>query len=125
MSATKGVTSARHNCVLMFDHVTLNAGSAYDATTGIFTAPSDGVYVFHLDVQSPRGTLSSVDILHNENPVHHLWGNGRNTGDRGVASGTVALQLAVGDQVYAKLVYDNGYTFAEEKVSRFTGYKLG
>lgn len=45
------------NC---FGNITTNAGSAYNASTGVFTAPSEGLYLVSIQVIS---TTSSIGII--------------------------------------------------------------
>ena len=43
-------TLSKHKA-LIYDRIETNAGNAYNSTTGKFTAPGDGMYVFHTTTQ--------------------------------------------------------------------------
>ncbi|KAK2166601.1 hypothetical protein LSH36_37g03016 [Paralvinella palmiformis] len=124
LTSTLSVGLSQNSRTIIFDDVLLNEGDAYNATSGLFTSPIDGVYVFTLDIRSMRGTLASVKVMRNDRVVHSIRANGRNTGDEGAGSGTVAIFLSRGDDVYAKLFYETGYTYVKKMGSRFTGFKL-
>lgn len=44
--------------VLKFDNVLTNVGNAYNPSTGIFTAPTDGTYLFNWSIRT--GYLASI-----------------------------------------------------------------
>ncbi|CAG2230799.1 unnamed protein product [Mytilus edulis] len=88
------------NEIIIFDHVWLNIGNGYDATTGVFTVPRNGLY-------SVTGTLMSVD---GKNLHCHLWKNNEvliGLFGHDYSSGTLnsAMLLKKGDTIYIK--HDN------------------
>ena len=44
--------------VLKFDNVLTNVGTAYNPSTGMFTAPTDGTYLFNWSIRT--GYLASI-----------------------------------------------------------------
>uniref|UniRef100_K1PLR7 Complement C1q-like protein 4 n=1 Tax=Magallana gigas TaxID=29159 RepID=K1PLR7_MAGGI len=44
--------SPTNNAVVIFDHVITNVGGGYDNTTGVFTVPTPGLYVFSWTVET-------------------------------------------------------------------------
>ncbi|XP_076107069.1 cerebellin-1-like [Mytilus galloprovincialis] len=88
------------NEIIKFDHVWLNVGNGYDATTGVFTVPRNGLY-------SVTGTLMSVDA---KNLHCHLWKNNDliiGLFGHDYSSGTLnsAMLLEKGETIYIK--HDN------------------
>ena len=47
---------------LVFSDVLINEGGAYSSASGEFTAPRDGLYVFHVVLEIGRGGKLYVDI---------------------------------------------------------------
>jgi len=54
---------------LVYKVVLLNEGGGYDNSTGYFTAPRSGTYLFTAQVCSGDGTLAVVNIMANNIPV--------------------------------------------------------
>ena len=48
---------------LICDNVVVNAGSGYDNTTGIFTAPSNGSYAFNFNIFLSNLSSSHTDVV--------------------------------------------------------------
>ncbi|XP_071180298.1 cerebellin-1-like [Mytilus edulis] len=88
------------NEIIIFDHVWLNVGNGYDATTGVFTVPRNGLY-------SLTGTLMSAD---GRNLHCHLYRDNQDTiglFGHDFSSGTLhsAMVLQEGEKIYIK--HDN------------------
>ena len=49
--------------VLVFQNIITNEGSGYDKSTGIFTAPVDGVYYFTVHVCAANSKYSPIGIV--------------------------------------------------------------
>ena len=66
--------SVAFNSLIKFPEVKINVGGGYDQTTGVFTCPSEGYYIFHWSVTSANHeqTCSSavlkngIEIIGNE-----------------------------------------------------------
>ncbi|KAK7505113.1 hypothetical protein BaRGS_00003683 [Batillaria attramentaria] len=91
---------------LVYNRLLLNDGQAYDNLTGIFTAPSAGLYSFTLHIMAPdaaeRGTVE-VGIFTNSTDLPRAVAvseGGRDSNDQG--SCTAVLHLAQGDKVFTK-----------------------
>ncbi|VDI32569.1 Hypothetical predicted protein [Mytilus galloprovincialis] len=61
------------NQVIAFDHVVSNEGSGYDTSNGIFTAPTNGVYVFHVQIRGNEDHTCLVDIVKKGNRLISIW----------------------------------------------------
>ncbi|KAL4239845.1 positive regulation of adiponectin secretion [Mactra antiquata] len=47
---------------VLFDNVHYNAGSAYDPSTGVFTCPRSGMYLFSIYVSATTATEANIEI---------------------------------------------------------------
>ncbi len=119
MSLTHG-----SNQTLVFDLLDTNRGKAYHTDTGHFVAPSAGVYTFTLDLVSVPGTLATATIVHNFELIHTVWASGRQTGDMGMASGTVIRTMKPRDTVYVVLFRHIGYAYVDDSMTRFSGHMI-
>jgi hypothetical protein len=48
---------------VVYDEITYNAGNGYDKTTGIFTCPRSGMYIFFLNVEAVYGRQAAAISL--------------------------------------------------------------
>lgn len=51
------------NQVIAFDHIVSNEGSGYENSNGILTAPTNGVYVLHVQIRGNIHHSCLVDIV--------------------------------------------------------------
>ncbi|XP_049319429.1 uncharacterized protein LOC125780970 [Astyanax mexicanus] len=95
---------------LVYKHVFINIGNAYNPVTGIFTAPVRGVYEFKIYAYGYSGRGVSVVLQKNG---HHVTGaHAYQQQNETNSSNGVSLLLEVGDVVCVKVranawVYDN------------------
>lgn len=80
---------------LIFDYIIKNDGNAYSGSTGIFTAPLKGTYVFFVHILGTNRSLEMV-LYKNNKGVMWLYVNGPG---HGADSNMVVLQLNKGDRV--------------------------
>ena len=125
--------------VVAFNAETLDSGSGFDTSTGIFTVPSGqgGKYYLQHAVEIEAST-SQVDRLLSYGETSggstQYWGNGvidfrGNPGQGGTVSGSAILTLAAGDTVKVNIYADlNAGTptlmGANERPTYFLGYKI-
>ncbi len=88
------------NSVTVFHIIETNVGNAYNATTGLFTAPLGGVYVFHLHYGTDRDTDTELAIQANGRTV--CDGNAQKDFAQGVCSAIV--RLTSGDVVTVRAI---------------------
>ncbi|WAR01466.1 hypothetical protein MAR_008024 [Mya arenaria] len=62
----RDLTNIHQHQTIIFDHVITNYGSAYSTSTGIFTAPTPGIYIFFLEIMvtSHYEIDSALWVLH-------------------------------------------------------------
>ncbi|KAJ8306879.1 hypothetical protein KUTeg_014963 [Tegillarca granosa] len=90
--------------VLKFENVTTNIGNCYNASTGVFTAPKDGVYQFIWNYLTDRGGTAYLPLMVNGNLKQ--WsciGQSGNQYDSG--SGFYLTTLKSGDRVWIEHTY--------------------
>ncbi|KAK3085008.1 hypothetical protein FSP39_022817, partial [Pinctada imbricata] len=111
-----------YNYKLVFDKVYLNEGKAYDFHTGIFTCPTDGIYVFHWTITTKAGQYFYTDFMVNGNVVgrsrpHAAYVNR-------AASSTVVQRLVIGDKVWIEPSGNYTGQYAYEGWSFYSGYMI-
>ncbi|XP_062582158.1 complement C1q tumor necrosis factor-related protein 3-like [Saccostrea cucullata] len=100
---SKTLTNLASNAVVVFGKVTLNVGSAYDGTTGKFTAPRDGIYSFTWTGVTSAGSWFNTVIVHNNNLIAYNIADG-NAGSRTMSAGsaTAIIKMKKGDKVWIR-----------------------
>ncbi|XP_076142427.1 cerebellin-1-like [Alosa pseudoharengus] len=101
VSVNKHIGPFNTATTLIFNHVFINIGSAYDPNTGIFTAPVRGVYQFRYHIFAGGTNGAGANLLRNGQHVvaayNHVASHDINT------SQGVSLQLEKGDTVCLRL----------------------
>uniref|UniRef100_A0A8C1ESY5 Cerebellin 7 n=1 Tax=Cyprinus carpio carpio TaxID=630221 RepID=A0A8C1ESY5_CYPCA len=108
---------------LVYKDVFVNEGSAYNPTTGIFTAFVKGVYFFTFTGHNQSSKPMGLKLLKNGQQMitiyNHPQGNRYET-----ASNSISLTLEKGDQVYMRL-FENTWVFDNENDhTSFCGHLL-
>ncbi|XP_056019589.1 complement C1q tumor necrosis factor-related protein 2-like [Ostrea edulis] len=107
---------------VVFETVDLNEGLGYDASSGVFTAPHSGIYVFDWTIVTLRekGALTSVVV----NGPYKSWNycNDRTKNLWLSCSKTTVIKLKQGDKVWIG-VY-SGPADIHKQYTSFSGYKL-
>ncbi|XP_040901602.1 inner ear-specific collagen [Toxotes jaculatrix] len=109
------------NTPVVFSFILYNVQGSYDPTTGLYTAPINGTYVFsyHLTVHE---RVLKVGLFHNFMPVV------KTTDPKvlGTTSHSVILHLTRGDRVWLQVkdLVTNGMYAGDEASSTFSGFLL-
>jgi hypothetical protein len=110
---------------IVWNSVKSNVGSAYNAGTGIFTAPINGVYFFSFYGMNNTNSVFHIQLQKNNidlgiNPYGNS-GAGNYTGNHG----SVILELVASDQI--KIVVVAGTTFyaTGNAHNGFSGFLIG
>ena len=90
---------------IVFPHLISNVGDGYDVSTGIFTAPFDGVYLFTCFLASHTGELKA-DLIVNGTPKVGIpaIAYGGSSGNYGAAGNALPIALVTGDRVWIQHV---------------------
>ncbi|XP_073704299.1 complement C1q-like protein 2 [Garra rufa] len=109
--------------ILVYKDVFVNEGSAYNPTTGIFTAFVKGVYFFTFTGHNRSSKPMGLRLFKNGQQMITVYNHP--LGDRyETASNSIALTLEKGDQVYM-LLWANTWVFDNvNDHTTFTGYLI-
>ncbi|CAG2205983.1 C1QL [Mytilus edulis] len=105
---------------LVFDKVYSNEGGGYNAHTGLFTAPVNGMYYFVVSFLAAGGSTHLL-LLKNNHEVARGYGRGQD------ATGSIVstVQLKRGDVVRVSEITGQGHErILGDGWSSFTGFRL-
>ncbi|KAK3106365.1 hypothetical protein FSP39_018595 [Pinctada imbricata] len=125
-SSSSGWSSGK----LVFEHVLFNQGNGYDPSSGVFTAPTNGVYVFYVSLTSYDTNTIYVSITLNGKSTVSAWGRGESGGSyrnnyyTRYQTGTnmAVLSLMRGDRVWVQYGSGTGYYSDSVPVTTFSGF---
>ncbi|XP_065927338.1 paramyosin-like [Magallana gigas] len=112
---------------LVFPTVICNLGAGYNPSTGIFTAPPAGTYVFFISVQSAYQKDIWLDIvLNGSSKVRALawYDSGSSVRIHQTGTNLVILHLQNADRVWVKRYSGVGYYSVSTPITTFSGFKL-
>ncbi|XP_062607452.1 complement C1q tumor necrosis factor-related protein 3-like [Saccostrea cucullata] len=118
----KTLNNVRKNTVIKFRNVLTNEGGGYDATTGKFTAPEDGVYSFSWTYCTDKGSTTYIAGIVDGTTRAYISNSNQASGWQNT-SGHLVIKVKKGNQFWvqtiskiSKLIHES-YTF-------LSGYKL-
>jgi len=126
-SLSSDIRKTTQGQTIVFDQVDTNLRGGYSGTTGVFTAPMAGTYVFSLTFvmyyTSSYATYGELQVMKNNSMEIKVSNYVNNFSDLGSASGTTVLVLSTGDRVYVR--DDRGNMYLEgERLTYFSGFLL-
>ncbi|XP_063448021.1 collagen alpha-2(VIII) chain-like [Mytilus trossulus] len=111
------------NVSIKFDRVVVNIKDGYDPTTGIFTAPSKGVYHISSTVMNAKGHKLWVSLYLNDVRVSSIWLNpSSKTFEMGTTN--MILDLKEGDKVSIRSRSNYTVHSNQDIYSSFSGYLI-
>lgn len=129
-------THVGDNHVFVYDTVVTNSGHAYNNYSGVFTAPSSGLYAFaysiavagyHItgDHDSDFGEIS-VQLVRNASPVGSIAADTEAQSDDEMATGFAILYLQAGDIVKVVAPSQGQGSFRSNKYEywTFSGFRI-
>jgi hypothetical protein len=106
---------------LIFDKVVTNVGNAYDLSSGQFTAPVPGVFVFAVTMMSDPNHYNRYQIMKNGNQLlGNLLSHGSAT-TYDTSSQTIVVILMAGDRVTVQHLDPDGFAHGHA-YSSFAGF---
>ncbi|XP_052078234.1 heavy metal-binding protein HIP-like [Mytilus californianus] len=112
---------------LVYDVVDLNNGDGYNKANGEFTAPSNGLYVFHVSTGAYDNSHASVELVLQGRIRNIAWADSMSHNDRTFVTTVTPLQLNKGDVVYTRIGNGYGGKFIESTSyirTSFSGVKI-
>ena len=111
--------------ILVFARTHLNENSVYSTATGKFTAPVDGIYVFHATLHvNGRNKYIHIEFNAGGKAIgRFMVGNDYSDAS---SSGSVTAKLQKGTEVWLKVTSGTSYSFREDGfgMSTFSGHLL-
>ena len=108
--------------ILVFPHVITNKGQGYSSSSGKFTAPRDGTYVFTLTAVSFSSNSLYLDIVHDG--VRKVRTMSYKSASYQTGTNLVVLELDRGDAVWVKRDRGRSYYSESVPVTTFSGFIL-
>ena len=127
MSKNVPINSVSKYKAFVYDRIETNAGNAYNSATGKFTAPGDGMYVFHTSTPAHDKSHCTIEIVKNGVVKDIGWADAMDHNDRALSSTMTILSLKKGDvvQVRAGITYGGNALESNQYVRMsFSGFKL-
>ncbi|KAK3097538.1 hypothetical protein FSP39_010548 [Pinctada imbricata] len=120
---SRHLTSTTASVKVVFDLIITNIGKAYNGTTGIFTASSDGVYVFAWTVLTNPKRFIDSELVVNGIPKLYNAADSQVGGSYESSGCTGVLKLKGGDKVWIRKYKAYG-NFLRQPWSSFSEWKL-
>ncbi|KAL3891950.1 hypothetical protein ACJMK2_004192 [Sinanodonta woodiana] len=114
------------NQPIVFNTVITNIGAAYHPHTGIFIAPVNGVYVFHVCATSEPFKWQFFDLVKDGNVIQSIFPDALNIHSFQTDSIIAVLQLSQGNEVWVKSsgLVGSGEIHGGNGLSSFAGWLL-
>jgi len=100
---------------LKFDHIGNNYGNGYDSSTGVFTCPTSGLYLFLIYVMPYEGSKVSVSLMYNGQSFTPAAAEPSFASQDITGANARAFRLDKGDRVWVEVInqassFWHGYT---------------
>ena len=105
---TEDLTNLGQFQTIIFEQEVTNIGGYYHTTTGVFTAPEAGVYVFHLSAMTRAGKYMYLAIVRDGVRIGAMLVDGRGDSSWETTTDMWVLSLERGSEVWIQTVEDEG-----------------
>ena len=120
---SKPMTSSKKYEMVVFNRIVTNIGLAYNASTGYFLAPSDGVFAFTWTLMAAAGKWFNSELVVNGKTKFYNVVDSRG-GKSWESSGcTGVLQLQAGQKVWIRKYISHG-NYLHDTWSSFSGWQI-
>jgi hypothetical protein len=112
---------------LVYDVVDLNDGNGYNKADGTFTAPSGGLYVFHVSTGAIDRSHAAMELVLNGKVRNIGFADSADHNDRTYATTVTPLRLKKGDVVSTRIGTSFGGRYIESRSyirTSFSGVKI-
>jgi hypothetical protein len=90
----------------VFNRVLTNVGDAYHQSTGVFTAPVDGLYTFHLHFHGGSSNDTTLDIFSLlKGSIGFAYAEGHGMDPRETGVGSAVSHLTKGEEISVRHYY--------------------
>ena len=120
---TKDLTNLGQYQTIIFERELTNIGGYYHTTTGVFTAPEAGVYVFHLSAMTKAGRHMYLEIMRDGVSIDDMLVDGRDDTTWESNTELWVLTLERGSEVWIQTRQDDGELHGN-CFSMFSGFLL-
>lgn len=107
---------------MVFNTTDFNVGSGYSTSTGVFTCPVAGMYMFSYNLFSLTGNTCNIDLLHESAIVSRSEIQDSTSGYQSTGA-TVLIECAANDEV--KLFLNSGQVHTNTGLNHFSGCLMG
>ena len=117
----------RRHTKLVYDVVDLNDGNGYNKADGTFTAPSGGLYVFHVSTGAIDRSHAAMELVLNGKVRNIGFADSADHNDRTYATTVTPLRLKKGDVVSTRIGTSFGGRYIESRSyirTSFSGVKI-
>eukprot|EP00105_Crassostrea_gigas_P027751 XP_011449192.1 PREDICTED: complement C1q tumor necrosis factor-related protein 2-like [Crassostrea gigas] len=121
---TKHLENLKAKETVVFDKVLLNEGNAYDKTSGVSTAPSDGIYSFTWTILTKHGKYFGSEIVQNGQKVAYNNSDGRGHDGWPMSTSHANIKMKKGDEVWIRTKDTSGYYAHGDDCCCFSGIRL-
>ncbi|XP_063399034.1 cerebellin-2-like [Mytilus trossulus] len=122
--SSKDQTNVKSGSTVIFDKVVINTGSGYDASSGQFVAPYEGLYYFSWTTLTYHSKYFATQLMHNGNIIAGNYPDGRGLSSGHVsATQSVLLYLAAKDKVRIRTDGIGQHMYGG-KWCTFSGFKI-
>lgn len=121
-ASVTSLSSTWNSGALIFGVVITNTGNGYNPSTGVFTSPMSGTYVFYVSAVEYGAQHLNIDIVLNS--VSKVRAHGSSSASYQTGTNMVVLELQKGDSVWVRYASGKGYHSQSIPLTTFSGYLI-